>query len=275
MLQQAKQRIEQADFIVIGAGAGFSAAAGLTYSGERFTQRFQPFIQRYGMQDMYSAGFYPFETEEEKWAYWAEHIWANRFEPSALPLYQQLFALMKDKNYFVITTNVDSQFAKAGFDPDKLFEVQGNYGELQCAKPCHSQVYDNETLVQKWRSQQKNCQIPTALVPKCPVCGGKMAMHLRIDHRFVETEQWHIAQQRYATFAEQAMQGNTVYLELGIGFNTPSIIRYPFEQMTYRNPQATLIRLNRDHPEGFAETAKQTIALTQDPNAILSHWLQE
>ena len=169
MLQQAKQRIEQADFIVIGAGAGFSAAAGLTYSGERFTQRFQPFIQRYGMQDMYSAGFYPFETEEEKWAYWAEHIWANRFEPSALPLYQQLFALMKDKNYFVITTNVDSQFAKAGFDPNKLFEVQGNYGELQCAKPCHSQVYDNEILVQKWRSQQKNCQIPTALVPKCPV----------------------------------------------------------------------------------------------------------
>ena len=155
MLQQAKQRIEQADFILIGAGAGFSAAAGLTYSGERFTQRFQPFIQRYSMQDMYSAGFYPFETEEEKWAYWAEHIWANRFEPPALPLYQQLFALVKDKNYFVITTNVDSQFAKAGFDLDKLFEVQGNYGELQCAKPCHSQVYDNETLVQKWRSQKK------------------------------------------------------------------------------------------------------------------------
>lgn len=138
MLQQAKQRIEQADFMVIGASAGFFAAAGLTYSGERFTQRFHPFIQRYGMRDMYSAAFYPLETEEEKWAYWAEHIWANRFEPSALPLYQQLFALMKDKNYFVITTNVDSQFAKAGFDPNKLFEVQGNYGELQCVKPCHS-----------------------------------------------------------------------------------------------------------------------------------------
>lgn len=191
MLQQAKQRIEQADFIVIGAGAGFSAAAGLTYSGERFTKRFQPFIQRYGMQDMYSAGFYPFETEEEKWAYWAEHIWANRFEPSALPLYQQLFALMKDKNYFVITTNVDSQFAKAGFDPNKLFEVQGNYGELQCAKPCHSQVYDNETLVQKWRSLQKklpnsrrtcaemSCvwrQNGNAFTGRSPLCGnGTMA----------------------------------------------------------------------------------------------------
>lgn len=274
-LSTAKQKIINADYILIGAGAGFSAAAGLTYSGERFTKHFQAFIERYGISDMYSAAFYPFSTEEEKWAYWAEHIWLNRFAPPALPLYQKLLALVQDKNYFVITTNVESQFAKAGFDPSKIFEVQGNYGELQCAKPCHQQVYDNEMLVQKWRSQQQNCQIPNALIPKCPVCGGKMAMHLRVDHRFVETEQWHTAHDRYREFAQQALQGNTVYLELGVGFNTPTIIRKPFENMVYHNPQGSLIRFNRDYPNGVANNAQKTFAFTQNADELLDYFLQK
>lgn len=274
-VQQAKARLRAADAVLIGAGAGFSAAAGLTYSGERFTRHFQPFIQRYGMTDMYSAAFYPFASEEEKWAYWAEHIWINRFAPPALPLYRQLLAVVQDKPYFVITSNVDGQFAKAGFAPDKLFAVQGDYGQLQCATPCHAQVYDNQAQVRQWRAQQEDCRIPAALVPACPRCGGRMAMHLRVDQRFVQTTAWREAQQRYATFATQALHGHTVYLELGVGFNTPGIIRYPFEQMTFRNTHATLIRLNRDHPVGLAETAARTIALREDPNAVLAQWLQE
>lgn len=271
-IEQAKQAIENADFLVIGAGAGFSAAAGLTYGGERFTKHFAPFIERYAMTDMYSAGFYPFANQEQKWGYWAEHIWVNRFAPNATPLYQALLALVKDKNYFVITTNADGQFYQAGFDSDKIFRVQGDYSLLQCATACHDSLYPNEELVKQWRQHSKDCQIPTALVPKCPVCGGKMAMHLRIDRYFVENAEWHAAQQRYAEFIRQAKQGKTVFLELGVGYNTPTIIRYPFEQMTFHYPDATLIRLNRDEPTGFAKTEHRTIALSEDPNWILSQW---
>lgn len=273
-LQAVKNALQNADFILIGAGAGFSAAAGLTYSGKRFSENFQPFIARYGMTDMYSAGFYPFEKEEQKWAYWAKHVWHNRWQPEALPLYRELLDVVKSKNYFVLTTNVDGQFEKAGFAPERLFAMQGDYGKLQCAKGCHSQLYDNEKLVQRWLAETspKTLEIPTALLPKCPECGGKMAMHLRIDQYFVENQDWHAAQARYIAFAEQAMQGKTVYLELGVGFNTPAIIRYPFEQMVYRNSQGLLVRLNRNEPEGFAETAGRTIAFTEDPNEIVKNW---
>ncbi|TCP91291.1 NAD-dependent SIR2 family protein deacetylase [Cricetibacter osteomyelitidis] len=274
LVEQVKQKLQQADYLVIGAGAGFSAAAGLTYSGKRFTDNFQPFIARYGMTDMYSAGFYPFPSEEEKWAYWAKHIWVNRFEPKTTALYRQLLALVQDKNYFVITTNADGQFYQAGFDPTRIFRVQGDYSLLQCATACHDELYPNNALVKQWLAHTQDCQIPTALVPKCPVCHGKMAMHLRIDRYFVENADWHTAQRRYSEFLHSAMQGKTVFLELGVGYNTPTIIRYPFEQMTFRNPQATLIRFNRDEPNGFAETAAQTLALTDDPNEILTALLE-
>ena len=274
-LQAVKSALQQADFVLIGAGAGFSAAAGLTYGGKRFAENFQPFIEKYAMRDMYSAGFYPFEKEEQKWGYWAKHVWHNRWRPEALPLYCDLLALVNGKNYFVLTTNVDAQFEKAGFAPDRLFAMQGDYGKLQCAAGCHDTLYDNQTLVQQWLAalDPKTLEIPTALVPKCPECGGKMAMHLRVDRHFVENQDWHAAQARYAAFAEQALHGNTVYLELGVGFNTPAIIRYPFEQMVYRNPNGLLVRLNRDAPEGFAETAGKTVAFTQDPQEIIAELL--
>lgn len=270
LIEQAKRHIDHADHLLIGAGAGFSAAAGLTYGGERFKTHFAPFIERYGMTDMYSAGFYPFDSEEAKWAYWAQHVWVNRFAPKATPLYRQLLDLVKDKNYFVITTNADGQFFESGFAPEKIFRVQGDYRFLQCADACHDTLYDNEAQVGQWRQHTADCKIPRTLVPQCPVCSGKMAMHLRIDRRFVENDAWHDAQRRYVEFARQAMQGNTVFLELGIGYNTPAIIRYPFEQMTCHNPNATLIRLNRDNPKGFKETENQTLAFTEDPNIILS-----
>ncbi|KGQ69647.1 Sir2 silent information regulator family NAD-dependent deacetylase [Chelonobacter oris] len=272
-LHQAKQRISQADFILVGAGAGFSTAAGLTYYGKRFEENFQPFIRHYGMRDMYSAGFYPFDCEEEKWAYWAQHILINRFEPPALPLYRQLLELVKTKNYFVLTTNVDAQFEKAGFAQERLFATQGDYGYLQCATGCHDKLYSNAELVRQWRAQTVELKIPIALVPQCPICSGKMVMHLRIDQHFIENEAWRQAQKRYTQFAQQSLQGSAVYLELGVGYNTPTIIRYPFEQMTFHNRDAVLIRLNRDEPAGYDETKAQTICFTEDPNLVMAQLL--
>ena len=188
-----------------------------------------------------------------------------------MPLYRELFDLVKDKNYFVLTTNVDAQFEKAGFDPNRLFAMQGDYGKLQCKNACHDTLYSNESLVKQWlvETDEETLEIPTALVPHCPKCGAEMTMHLRVDGTFVENADWHAAQARYANFAEKALHGKSVYLELGVGFNTPAIIRYPFEQMIYHNPNALLVRLNRDYPEGFAETKDKTVAFAEDPNKVL------
>lgn len=274
-LTAVKSALQNAKFVLIGAGAGFSAAAGLTYGGTRFTDNFQPFIEKYGMTDMYSAGFYPFDKPEQKWAYWAKHVWHNRWQPEALSLYRELFELVKDKNYFVLTTNVDAQFEKAGFYLDRLFAMQGDYGKLQCKHACHDTLYGNEALIKQWLAETdaKTLEIPTALVSNCPKCGGEMAMHLRVDGNFVENADWHAAHARYVAFAEQALKDETVYLELGVGFNTPTLIRYPFEQMVYHSPNGLLVRLNRDDPEGFTETAGKTVAFTEDPNEIIERLL--
>ena len=231
-IQDAKKIIEEADKIVIGAGAGLSAAAGLTYSGSRFEVFFKDYIARYGMQDMYSAAFYPFETAEERWGYWAKHIYHNRYQPEGLSLYRDLFDLVKDKDYFVITTNVDGQFMKTGFAPEHFFEVQGNYGEWQCSVPCRQEVFDNEEAVMEMLKEIKDLKIPTDLLPYCPNCGAQMTMHLRVDQSFVQNETWEASYEAYLGFIEGIEDQKVVFLELGVGYNTPTIIRYPFEKMT-------------------------------------------
>ena len=267
-LARAKALLEGAECILIGGGAGLSAAAGLTYSGERFTTNFADFIDKYGMTDMYSAGFYPFKTQEEKWAYWSRHIDCNRFLPPALPLYKSLFELVKDKEYFVITTNVDHQFYKAGFAPERIFAVQGDYGKIQCAKGCHDRLYDDRSLVRQMVSEQKDCHIPADLVPKCPVCGRDMEVNIRKDMYFVQDADWYRAAERYEAFCEDACQGKTVLLELGVGFNTPTIIRFPFERMTYRGEGVRLIRCNAEYPEPIEENARKTISFDEDMTAV-------
>jgi NAD-dependent SIR2 family protein deacetylase len=192
-IEKLHKALQSADAIVIGAGAGLSTSAGFTYSGERFQQHFADFIGKYGFTDMYSAGFYPFPTEEEKWAYWSRHIYYNRYVPAPKPVYDNLLKLLKDKDYFVITTNVDHQFQKAGFDKKRLFYTQGDYGLFQCAKPCHQKTYNNEDVIKRMIAEQMDMRIPSELVPKCPVCGGPMAMNLRSDETFVEDEGWHAA----------------------------------------------------------------------------------
>ena len=270
--------IEESDTILVGAGAGASAAAGLTYSGTRFTDNFGKFIKKYGtmyMTDMYAAGFFPFPSQEAKWGYWSKHSMINRFLPPALPLYKQLFELVKNKDYFVLTTNVDHQFQKAGFDSNRIFATQGDYGNIQCEKGCHQKIYDAEKLFRQMDQARKDCLIPSYMVPKCPVCGGNMTMHLRCDQYFVEDESWHEAAGRYADFLKKIGHKKGVLLELGVGFNTPGIIRFPFEKMVRENSNLSLIRLNLNEavvPEGLGNRA---IGMNGDMAGIISEICDE
>ena len=260
-INHAAGLLKDADAVLVGAGAGASTAAGICYDGKRFTDNFAEFIDKYGKQymtDMYSAGFYPFPTEEAKWGYWSKHALMNRFIPPALPMYLELLDIVKDKEYFVITTNVDHQFWKAGFSDDRIFATQGDYGKIQCERGCHPKTYDAEELFRKMDALRKDCLIPTELVPKCPVCGGKMAMHLRCDNYFVEDEEWYKAADRYAEFLASVEEKKVVLLELGVGFNTPIIIRFPFEKLVREHTNYCLIRLNMDEavvPESFGNRA--------------------
>ncbi|WED23754.1 hypothetical protein L3Q72_21185 [Vibrio sp. JC009] len=263
-LEQFASAIDNADAILIGAGAGLSAAAGLTYSGERFEKNFAEHIEKYGITDMYSAGFYPFETAEEKWAYWSKHIDVNRYQPGATEVYLKLKSLVEHKPHFVITTNVDHQFLLAGFDKENVFATQGDYGLLQCATPCHDKLYDNEKIVSAMLQQQKDLRIPKALVPQCPVCGGPLDTHLRKDGTFVENKDWHKAAESYQEFIGSVFNQKLLLIELGVGYNTPSIIKYPFEQITAQAPDATLIRINRDHPEVSETNKSRTIVFNED-----------
>lgn len=263
-IEKARSAATEAEFILIGAGAGLSDAAGLKYSGKRFTDRFQDFIEKYDIEDLYSSSFYPFETMEEKWAYWARHISLNRFETPATDLYKKLYRFVDGRKYFVLTTNVEHQFWKAGFPDDSIFATQGDYGKIQCEAGCHAKLYDNEELVARMLEQTVDCRIPSGLVPKCPVCGGEMEANLRKDQYFIEDEAWFKARDRYSAFLDEIEGRKVVLLELGVGFNTPGIIRYPFERMAYKNPNATIIRLNKDYTEGVAENKNQTIVFDED-----------
>lgn len=271
-LALARQRIAEADAIVIGVGAGLSAAAGLDYSGPAFKKEFADYIKKYGFPDLYTSSFHDFPTEEERWARWARHIDYIRFRPGAMPLYKELYDLVKDKNYFVITTNVDAQFRKAGFNPEKIFEVQGDYGQMQCAVGCHPKLYSDKETVEQILAHSENLTVPKEYVPVCPVCGGNMDVHVRKNQYFVQDEAWHAAADRYERFMDKyADRSRVVLLELGIGYNTPAIIRYPFERITYQNPGATLIRLNADYPQGPAETASRTISFTENMGEVIDN----
>lgn len=266
-ISQAAGLLGQADAVVIGAGAGLSAAAGLTYGGKRFTDNFGEFIEKYGsvyMSDMYSAGFYPFPTEEAKWGYWSKHVWLNRIEPDALLLYRELYALVNEKPHFVLTTNVDHQFWKAGFSDENIFATQGDYGKIQCKKGCHPKTYDAIDMFTQMHQARKDCLIPSYMVPKCPVCGKDMAMHLRCDQYFVEDEHWNEAACRYTAFLKEHKKDKVVLLELGVGFNTPTIIRFPFEQMLYDNADWSLVRLNLEEAVVPESLGKRAVGINED-----------
>lgn len=259
--QEVYQKITEAEAIVIGAGSGLSAAAGLTYSGERFKKYFRDYIDHYHLTDMYSAGFYPFDSLETYWGYWSKHVFHNRYQPEALPLYKELLSLVEEKNYFVITTNVDHQFQKTGFDKRRLFYTQGDYGLFQCSRACHNKTYENESLIMQMVHQQSQFKIPEHLIPYCPKCGQPMRVNLRIDQFFVQDDGWESAANRYKEFLENYLGTKIVFWEIGIGNNTPSIIKYPFQEMTRATNQSTYIVCNQQAQRIPDELMDKTIIL--------------
>ena len=269
-VKRLKEALDAADAVVIGAGAGLSTAAGFTYSGERFYAHFADFYQKYHFTDMYSGGFYPFESPEETWAYWSRYIMINRFTPAPKPVYDALLSLVAEKDYFVLTTNVDHQFQRAGFDKKRLFYTQGDYGLWQCSVPCHQKTYDNEPVVRRMAEEQKDMRIPTELIPHCPVCGAPMSMNLRADDTFVEDDMWHQAAERYENFLRTREGQKLLFWELGVGMNTPVIIKYPFWRLTERNENAIYASLNlgeADCPESIKD---RSILINGDIAAILN-----
>ena len=287
-MENIKSILQNADSVLIGAGAGLSTSAGFTYSGLRFQKYFADFEKKYGFHDMYSGGFYPYKTLEENWAYWSRYIMINRYMNAPIPVYEELFELVKNKNYFVLTTNVDHCFQKAGFDKSRLFYTQGDYGLWQCSEPCHKKTYDNQLFVEKMVREQGfviqddgsleltengfegiKMTVPSELVPRCPVCGKPMSMNLRADDTFVEDEGWNKAAGRYEDFLNENKDGKIVYLELGVGGNTPGIIKYPFWKMTYANPKAVYVCINKGEAEVPGEIEKQSICVNNDIYEVL------
>ncbi len=237
-LERLKNALSESDAVVIGAGAGLSASAGFVYDGKRFEKHFSDFIEKYGFRDMYSGGFYPFDSLEEHWAYWSRYIWINRYADAPKPVYDELLALVKGRDYFVLTTNVDHCFQKASFEKDRMFYTQGDYGLFQCSEPCCQKTWDNEEIVRAMLDRQEDMRIPSELVPRCPNCGKPAAMNLRSDDTFVQDAGWYEAAERYALFIKRHQGMRTLYLELGVGYNTPIF----YVLRTSRNSKINLIK---------------------------------
>lgn len=282
-IMQAADMIQKADYVLMGAGAGLSTAAGAVYGGTWFEKNFKEFKEKYGngpyMQDMYSAGFHPYPDEESFWGYWSKQAILGGIDLDVTPLYKDILKLLKDKRTFCLSTNADGQFQKAGYKEEQIFCTQGDYFHIQCQKACHPRTYNAVKLFKQMDQARKSCQIPTYMVPKCPICGGPMTMNLRCDQYFVQDEAWYQAEKRFGDFLNEALksQKNLLLLELGVGFNTPTIIRFPFEKLVKENKQVNLIRLNLNEaviPESIEQQAvginkdiKQTI---KDLHTVLS-----
>ena len=285
-VERLKEALREADAVIVGAGAGLSASAGFGYTGERFDRYFRDFAGKYSFSDMYSGGFYPYDTLEEHWAYWSRYIYINRYMDAPKPVYERLYRLLSGREYFVLTTNVDHCFQKAGFDKERLFYTQGDYGLFQCSRPCHLDTYDNEETVRKMVEAQgyvigekgelilpegvtPKMSVPTELVPHCPRCGSPMSMNLRADDTFVEDAGWHRAAGRYQEFLHRYQKGKVLFLELAVGYNTPGIIKYPFWQMTYQNPEATYVCINYGDAAVPKEIAERSVCIDGDIGDVL------
>lgn len=270
-IDRLKNEIDSADAIVIGAGAGMSTSAGFAYDGERFEKNFADFRKKYGFADMYSGGFYPYDSLEEYWAWWSKHIWVNRYDIGVGQPYTDLLKLVKNKDYFVLTTNVDHQFQMAGFDKKRLFYTQGDYGLWQCRKACHDKTYDNEESVRQMVAEQKDLKIPSELIPRCPVCGEPMTMNLRCDHFFVQDEGWYAAANRYEDFVRRHKGMRILLLELGVGANTPGIIKYPFWRMAMENPKAIYACVNLGEAYAPKEIEERSVCIDGDIGEVLEN----
>ena len=268
-IRKLGKALEEAEAVIIGAGAGLSTSAGFAYTGERFQAYFSDFEEKYGFHDMYSGGFYPYKTLEEYWAYWSRYIYLNRYMDPPRSVYEELLELVKDKDYFVLTTNVDHCFQKAGFEKERLFYTQGDYGLFQCSEPCCQETWDNEEIIGEMIRRHEHMKISSDLVPYCSHCGKPLTMNLRADDTFVQDEGWYQASQRYSRFLNEHQNKKILFLELGVGYNTPGIIKYPFWQMTYQNPEATYACINYGDAAAPREIAERSICIDGDIGEVL------
>lgn len=270
LVDRVAEALRAADAVVVGAGAGLSASAGLTYGGERFFKYFADFHAKYGITDIYSGGFFPYQTLEEYWAWWSRHIYYNRYVEPPKPVYDELYELVKNKDYFAITTNVDHCFQRAGFDKRRLFYTQGDYGLFQCSVPCHAETYDNEETVRRMVVEQKDMKVPTGLIPRCPVCGAPMTLNLRSDEKFVEDDGWQAACARYKAFLKEHSSKRVVYLELGVGGNTPAIIKFPFWKFTAQNERASYVCISRGEADCPPQIRDRAVCIDADIGEVLN-----
>ena len=285
-IERLRQALREAEAVVVGAGAGLSAAAGFAYSGERFRRYFGDFGEKYGFRDMYSGGFYPFPSREEFWAYWSRYLYLNRYQDAPEPVYRELLELLKGKDYFVLTTNVDHCFQKAGFDRKRLFYTQGDYGLFQCSGPCRQETFGNEEAIREMvlsqgfrlgqagellapESSSPAMTVPPELLPVCPCCGRPLIPNLRCDGKFVEDEGWHRAAERYAHYLRSRGGERILFWELGVGYNTPGIIKYPFRRMTAGNPRATYACVDLQEDPVPPDIRGQSIPIRGDIGAVL------
>ena len=285
-VQRLRAVLDEAGAVIVGAGAGLSTSAGFVYSGERFKRYFPDFEERYGFHDMYTGGFYPFETLEEYWAYWSRYVWLNRYADPPKPVYDTLLSLIREKDYFVLSTTVDHCFQKAGFDKKRLFYTQGDYGLFQCSAPCSQETYDNKEIIRKMVESQgyriaedgtlnlpegaaPERKIPSELVPHCPKCGRPMTMNLRADNSFVQDEGWYRAAERYEVFLRRYQGARVLFLELGVGYNTPGIVKFSFRRMTARNPKAVYACVNLGEAGAPREIANRSICIDGDIGEVL------
>ena len=269
LIQKLKEEIENSDYILIGAGAGLSTSAGFLYDGKRFEDNFKDYIKKYGFSDMYSAGFYNFPTLEEYWAYFSLYVYINRFDIEENETYLNLYNIVENKNYFVITTNVDGRFIDSEFDKDKIFAVQGDFSLFQCSKPCRQETFYNEKYIREMIKYKKEMKIPTELVPKCPYCGRNMSMNLRADDTFVQDKNWHNQKSKYEEFLKISNNSKILFLELGVGFNTPSIIKYNFWRMTLNNKKSVYASINLGECYGASDIEERSICIDSDISEVL------
>ena len=273
-IQKLETEIETAEAIVIGAGAGISVSSGFVYSGSRFDRNFSDFHEAYGITDMYSGGFYPFPSIEEYWAWWSRMIWINRYECGVGKPYSDILSLVCNKDYFIITTNVDHQFQRAGFDKKRLFYTQGDYGLFQCSEPCHQKTYDNEDAIRKMIDEQSNMKIPSSLIPLCPGCGKPLTTNLRIDDRFVQDDGWYASASCYEDFLRRHKGMHVLFLELGVGMNTPGIIKYPFWRMVMENENALYCTVNKGQVYVPSEIKNKSIIIDDDIGYVITQLIK-
>lgn len=269
LIQKLKEEIENSEYILIGAGAGLSTSAGFLYDGKRFEDNFKDYIKKYGFTDMYSAGFYNFPTLEEYWAYFSLNVYINRFDIEENETYLNLYNIVKNKNYFVITTNVDGRFADSKFDKDKIFAVQGDFSLFQCSKPCRQETFYNEKYIREMIKYKKEMKIPTELIPKCPYCGRNMSMNLRADSTFVQDKNWDKQKSKYENFLKNSNNSKILFLELGVGFNTPSIIKYNFWRMTLNNKKSVYASINLGECYSASDIEERSICIDADISEVL------